>query len=77
ENEAGDVTADERSLIHEQIHTKKTTELMIAVGSGTIHDIVRFAAFQRNLPCISYPTAPAVDGFTSAGAPLILYGTKT
>lgn len=50
---------------------------MIAVGSGTIHDIVRFAAFQRDLPFISYPTAPSVDGFTSARAPLILYGTKT
>ncbi|MGF7532318.1 sn-glycerol-1-phosphate dehydrogenase [Bacillus mexicanus] len=77
ENEAGDVTADERSLIHVLLHTKKTTEVMIAVGSGTIHDIVRFTAFQRGLPFISYPTAPSVDGFTSAGAPLILYGKKT
>lgn len=77
ENEAGDVTADERSLIHVLIHMKQTTDVMIAVGSGTIHDIVRFAAFQRDLPFISYPTAPSVDGFTSAGAPIILYGTKT
>ncbi|MBU8611851.1 MULTISPECIES: sn-glycerol-1-phosphate dehydrogenase [Bacillus] len=77
ENEAGDVTADERSLIHVLIHTKQPTDVMIAVGSGTIHDIVRFAAFQRDLPFISYPTAPSVDGFTSAGAPIILYGTKT
>ncbi|KUP41560.1 sn-glycerol-1-phosphate dehydrogenase [Bacillus halotolerans] len=77
ENEAGDVAADERSLIHVLVHTKKSTDIMIAVGSGTIHDIVRFAAFQRGLPFISYPTAPSVDGFTSAGAPIILYGTKT
>ena len=34
ENEAGDVTADERSLIHVLIHTKQTTDVMIAVGSG-------------------------------------------
>ncbi|MCY8463913.1 sn-glycerol-1-phosphate dehydrogenase [Bacillus atrophaeus] len=77
DNEAGDVTADERSLIHTLIQAPKTIDSFIAVGSGTIHDIVRFAAFHRDLPFISFPTAPSVDGFTSAGAPVILHGTKT
>lgn len=47
-----------------------------AVGSGTIHDIVRFVSFKMDIPIIAVPTAASVDGFTSKGAPLIFRGFK-
>ncbi|WP_326924426.1 sn-glycerol-1-phosphate dehydrogenase [Bacillus haynesii] len=75
-NEAGDVTADEQTLVSALIGVPIDADVLIAVGAGTIHDIVRFCAYQRSIPFISVPTAPSVDGFTSAGAPLILKGKK-
>ncbi|TYA12844.1 sn-glycerol-1-phosphate dehydrogenase [Paenibacillus faecis] len=76
-NETGDVVADEASLIQLLLAVEPgMTEALVAVGSGTIHDIVRFAAHKSGIPFVSVPTAPSVDGFTSAGAPLIIRGTK-
>lgn len=40
-------------------------EVLIAVGGGTIHDIVRYCAKQRGLPFVSVPTAASCDGFCS------------
>ena len=40
-------------------------DVMIACGAGTIHDITRYAAHERNIPFIAYPTAASVDGFVS------------
>lgn len=67
---------DEKSLIQTPLETPKDTDVLVAVGSGTLHDIVRFASNQRGIPFISFPTAASVDGFTSAGAPLIVRGEK-
>lgn len=72
----GDVKADEVSLMQTWMAVNHDTEGILAVGSGTIHDIVRFVAFKLRLPFISVPTAASVDGFTSAGAPLIIRGMK-
>ncbi|RXZ01649.1 sn-glycerol-1-phosphate dehydrogenase [Fictibacillus sp. S7] len=75
-NHHGDVAADEKSLIQTLLETPKDTDVLVAVGSGTLHDMVRFASHQRGIPFISFPTAASVDGFTSAGAPLIVRGEK-
>jgi glycerol-1-phosphate dehydrogenase [NAD(P)+] len=75
-NELGEVVADEQAIIQVLLETPMNTDAIIAVGSGTIHDIVRFASFQRTIPFISVPTAASVDGFTSAGAPIITRGFK-
>ncbi|MGG6312657.1 sn-glycerol-1-phosphate dehydrogenase [Paenibacillus macerans] len=73
----GDVVADEISLVQLLLEiSPEDTDALIAVGSGTIHDIVRFAAHKTGKPFVSVPTAPSVDGFTSAGAPLIIRGVK-
>lgn len=50
--------------------------LPIAVGSGTINDLVKRAAFVANLRYLCVPTAPSVDGFTSFGAALVKEGFK-
>lgn len=73
----GDVVADERSMMQLFIEAvPEKTDCLIAVGSGTIHDITRFVGHRSQMPFISVPTAPSVDGFTSAGAPIIVKGVK-
>ncbi|WP_181956668.1 sn-glycerol-1-phosphate dehydrogenase [Paenibacillus piri] len=73
----GDVIADEASLI-QLLHDVKQqgAEAVIAVGGGTIHDIVRYCAYMAGIPFISVPTAPSVDGFNSKGAPILIRGEK-
>ncbi|CAG5086218.1 sn-glycerol-1-phosphate dehydrogenase [Thermobacillus xylanilyticus] len=76
-NAAGDVVADEASVLQAIIAAQHHgADAIAAAGSGTIHDIVRYAACTLGLPFVSVPTAPSVDGFTSKGAPLILRGEK-
>ncbi len=73
----GDVVADEAGLIRLMLDIpQEGTDALLAVGSGTLHDMVRFIAFKMGKPFISVPTAPSVDGFTSVGAPLIIGGEK-
>jgi glycerol-1-phosphate dehydrogenase [NAD(P)+] len=49
----------------------------IAVGSGTLNDIVKRAAFENGLSYMCVPTAPSVDGYTSFGAAVTVDGFKT
>lgn len=76
-NAAGDVVADEASVLQAVIAAQHhEADVLAAAGSGTIHDIVRYAAYTLGLPFVSVPTSPSVDGFTSKGAPLLLRGEK-
>ena len=51
-------------------------EVLIAVGSGTIHDIARYCAPERGIRFVSCPTAASVDGFCSTVAAMTWYGFK-
>ncbi|PFN97300.1 sn-glycerol-1-phosphate dehydrogenase [Bacillus sp. AFS076308] len=75
-DENNNVVADEKSLVQAKLETSQDTEVILAVGSGTIHDIARFTSTKMKIPFISIPTAPSVDGFTSMGAPIIVRGMK-
>lgn len=44
----------------------------LAVGSGTVTDVARFASHRVGAPFISLPTAPSVDGYASVNAPLVV-----
>ncbi len=73
----GDVIADEASIVQLILALRQeAAEAVVAVGSGTLHDIARFSAYAVGIPFVSVPTAPSVDGFNSVGAPLILRGEK-
>lgn len=73
----GDVIADEASIVQLLLDLKQYgAEVVIAAGSGTLHDICRFSAYSAGIPFLSVPTAPSVDGFNSIGAPLIIRGEK-
>ncbi len=75
-NSQGDIIADEPSIVEIMLAVKETTDHIIAVGSGTLHDMVRFVCFKLGKSFISVPTAASVDGFTSVGAPIIVRGVK-
>lgn len=51
-------------------------DLLVAIGSGTIHDITRFIAHKRNIDFVSVPTAASVDGFVSGVAAMTWHGVK-
>lgn len=51
-------------------------ECIIAIGSGTLNDITRYAAFKLGKPYIIVATAPSMDGYASSVSPLIIGGFK-
>lgn len=61
-------------LAEEQLDGRE--ELILAVGSGTIHDISRYIANKRGIPFVSIPTAASVDGFVSTVAAMTWNGFK-
>ena len=75
-NKHRQVIADEQTVMQLFTEVTEGTDVVFAVGSGTIHDVVRFVGNKMRIPFISVPTAASVDGFTSKGAPLIFRGFK-
>ena len=53
------------------------SDLILAVGSGTLNDLCKLISFRMGLDYIIYATAPSMDGFVSIGAPVILNHVKT
>ena len=51
-------------------------DYLIAIGSGTIHDITRYCAYEKGVPFVSSPTAASVDGFCSSVAAMTWDGYK-
>jgi glycerol-1-phosphate dehydrogenase [NAD(P)+] len=50
--------------------------VLIAVGSGTINDLVKTASFERGCSYMAVGTAASMDGYCSAGASLSVNGRK-
>ncbi len=74
----GNSHADEihTEMLSSFIRQSGLPSIMIAVGSGSIHDIVRFCAHEIHVEMISYPTASSVDGFVSGVAAMTMHGQK-
>ena len=53
------------------------SDLILAVGSGTINDLCKLISFRMGLDYIIYATAPSMDGFVSIGSAVILNHVKT
>ncbi|NOU92182.1 iron-containing alcohol dehydrogenase [Paenibacillus sp. LMG 31456] len=75
-DEHGELAADERVIVQLMLNVTSAVQAIVAVGSGTIHDVVRFVSHKMDRAFFSVPTAPSVDGFASVGAPLIIGGFK-
>jgi len=54
----------------------RSYDSLLAVGSGTIHDITRYVCGRQGTPFVSVPTAASVDGFVSTVAAMTMHGYK-
>ncbi len=62
------------ALVMEQLSDR--AQVLVAIGSGTIHDITRYCAYLKGIPFVSCPTAASVDGFCSSVAAMTWEGAK-
>jgi glycerol-1-phosphate dehydrogenase [NAD(P)+] len=58
------------------IKVGRSYEWLVAVGSGTINDLCKFAAHQLHIPYTVFATAPSMNGYVSANASLSESGYK-
>jgi glycerol-1-phosphate dehydrogenase [NAD(P)+] len=54
----------------------KAADALIAVGSGTINDLCKYAAFLDDKPYAVFGTAPSMNGYTSMSAAITEHGHK-
>lgn len=54
----------------------RSADALIAVGSGTINDICKYAAAQDGKPYAVFATAPSMNGFVSVNAAITVHGHK-
>jgi glycerol-1-phosphate dehydrogenase [NAD(P)+] len=52
------------------------TDVVVAVGSGTLNDLAKMVAFERGLPQVVFATAPSMNGYTSVSASITSDGVK-
>ncbi len=85
-----DGIATERLILPARPRPKPTVELAeeiaavlaqqagtpVAIGSGVLNDLVKYAAFRLDRPYLCIATAASMDGYTSAGSPLSERGFK-
>ncbi len=53
------------------IAASESAQALIAVGSGTINDLTKYASFLCNKPYGVFPTAPSMNGYSSANASIL------
>ena len=68
--------ADEHGVALLNARRQVETSCLIALGSGTIHDLTRYVAHQDAIPFIACPTAASVDGFVSTVSAMTWEGFK-
>ena len=68
--------ADEHSTAAFFEELQPDVEVIIAVGGGPLHDIVRFCSKKRGIPFVSVPTAASCDGFSAEVAAMTWEGIK-
>lgn len=68
--------ADEHGVEAVMSRLDKRVQVLVAVGSGTVHDITRYCAYLKKIPFVSCPTAASVDGFCSSVAAMTWEGAK-
>ena len=71
-----EIIADEKRVFDVLFRADGEEWLYLAVGSGTITDITRYASFCARAPFVSLPTAPSVDAYAAGGAALVMGGYK-
>jgi len=61
----------------EQVRARtRGASAIVAVGSGTINDLCKYAAFLDRKPYVVFGTAPSMNGYTSISAAITEHGHK-
>jgi glycerol-1-phosphate dehydrogenase [NAD(P)+] len=55
---------------------RANTDLVVAVGSGTLNDVSKLVAFRHGCPQAIFATAPSMNGYTSLSASITSDGIK-
>ena len=74
--DADNLHADNHAVEIVENYMDEDIDIILAVGTGTIHDISRYIAYQYKIPFISVPTAASMDGFVSTVAAMTWNGLK-
>ncbi|MEG0752640.1 MAG: sn-glycerol-1-phosphate dehydrogenase [Angelakisella sp.] len=72
-----DLVPDENALGSLSMAMSGGCDLLIAVGTGTLNDLCKYASFLAGIPYFIVATAPSMDGFASIGAALLCNNLKT
>ena len=70
------LVTDERLIGGMLLRMAPQTELVIAIGSGTMNDTARVVSTRCNLPYIIVATAPSMDGYASSTSAVVMDGGK-
>ncbi len=70
------VTADDKNVHLVRNAICPGIDFLIAVGAGSINDLVKLASYQSGRPYIVVPTAPSMNGYTSNIAAIMSKGIK-
>jgi glycerol-1-phosphate dehydrogenase [NAD(P)+] len=54
----------------------RNAKALVAIGSGTINDLTKYAAHLLKIPYVVFPTAPSMNGYVSANASIEVNGYK-
>lgn len=68
-------TADKKTVDYVRSKTM-SCDALVAVGSGTISDICKYAAAEERKPYVVFPTAASMNGYLSANASIAVDGYK-
>lgn len=75
--EEDSLVPDESALGHLLAELPEHTDVVIAVGTGTLNDLGKYISYKFRLPFYIIATAPSMDGFASNVSCLILKHMKT
>jgi glycerol-1-phosphate dehydrogenase [NAD(P)+] len=67
--------ADSETVAHLRAATK-SADALIAIGSGTVNDLCKYASAQDHKPYVVFGTAPSMNGYTSVNAAITVNGHK-
>ena len=70
------IHADEHFTAELSAQLEADVQVVIAVGGGPLHDIVRFCTKERGIPFVSVPTAASCDAFSAEVAAMTWEGVK-
>lgn len=70
------IHADEHFTAELSAQLEADIQVVIAVGGGPLHDIVRYCTKERGIPFVSVPTAASCDAFSAEVAAMTWEGVK-